>query len=360
MAVTADDVKYWFIDAGMDPDFELGLNQDPSVQARYDRIAEEINSGTKTVAEKKASIAMLGDRGGTMSPAKQAAQAADAAAAKLAAEIAAQKAENRQTFNLVYAWLPEGARSVFVDEYVESGNSEAGWAKIRQDSRYEDWFPGNLTPDGRVRYSEDVYEATVEGFRDVYRAYGLNSNLLNGRIGNLIGGEVSPSEFAARVNNVWTRVVSASEHIKRYYAGAGRSVTDQALLAGALDPELGDQILDQRISNAEIGGEALGSGFRLSEARVDMLRSEGMNKTRANQIFGDAERLVPVLDVLSKRHNDPDDDFDINNFVSAEFFKDPEQTLRMQRMITQERMSFRNRLSLRQSQSGALTGLLAE
>jgi hypothetical protein len=263
---------------------------------------------------------------------------------------------------LIYKWLPSGAIDLWINEWIESGNTNAAWATIRNDSRYEQWFPGNLTEDGRVRYSEEQYANTVESYRDVYRSIGLNDSLLDGRMGDLIRGEVSPNEFNTRVTSMWSRVISASDSIRQYYANTYgvHGLTTEALLAGALDPDVGDQILDGRISVAEVGGEAAGSGFNISAARVQELVGEGMDRGQADQLFGEAEQLVPILSMLAQRHNDPNDEFDIENFLSAEFFRNPAENLRMQRLVAQERAQFTSGLSTRRSQSGALTGLIAE
>jgi len=326
--------------------------------ARMQRIADELNAGTRTSNQLQNSLAHLNrsQTGETASTTTMTQTPSTFVDPKLSRE------EQRREMNLIYKWLPPGAIDLWINEWVESGNEDAAWAVIRTNSQYEKWFPGNLTEDGRVRYSEEQYAATVESYRDIYRSMGLNSSLLDGRIGDLIRGEVSPNEFSARVTGMWDRVISASDSIRQYYADINgvQGLTTEALLAGALDPEVGDKILDGRISVAEVGGEALGSGFRLSAARVQELVGEGMTRNTANNLFGEAERLVPILSTLARRHNDPNDEFDIEDFLNAEFFKNPAENLRTQRLVAQERAQFTSGLSARRNQAGAMTGLIAE
>jgi len=71
----------------------------------------------------------------------------------------------------------------------------------------------------------------------------------------------------------------------------------------------------------------------LFEAGVD-------DRSQAQQLFASAEAALPVLNVLAARHADPDDDFDLKEFVSAQVLRDPEQRQRMRRLIAQERSSF--------------------
>ena len=370
---TAEDVAGMFSDVGADPTWNTGTAQlvdgswtytgsgaTADADARMQAIADRLNAGTISTGDLQNSLAHILRSGGSTNQTTTTLPPGTTTDTSTFVDPKLDREQQRREMNLIYDWLPSGAIDLWINEWVESGNTDAAWAVIRNDSQYEKWFPGNLTEDGRVRYPEENYAAAVEGYRDVYRAYGLSESLIDGRIGDLIRGEVSPTEFSARVGNMWSRVVSASESIQQYYADTYgvNGLTPQALLAGALDPDVGDQILDGRISVAEIGGEALGSGFAISAGRVEELVAEGMNKSQADQLFGEAERLVPILDVLARRHNDPDDDFDIEEFLNAEFFRDPVQNLRTQRLVAQERAQFTSGVSTRRDESGAMTGLL--
>jgi len=128
-----------------------------------------------------------------------------------------------------------------------------------------------------------------------------------------------------------------------------------------MDPALGELILGQQIAFAEIGGEAAESGFDMSTDRVERLAEvAGMSRERANELFQDAETMVPLLSTLVRRHNDPDDTFDLDEFISADIFADPDQMYRMRRIMSQERSMFRGGLSVAQGEGGALTGLIAQ
>jgi hypothetical protein len=371
---TAAEIAAYFEENGVDPTWNSGTAKlvdgvwtysgagaTADADARMQSIADRINSGTLDWSSLDNSLAhILRSGGSTNSTGLTAGTGVIPGTTFVDPKL--DRAQQRREMELIYGWLPSGAIDLWINEWIESGNEDAAWAVIRTNSQYEKWFPGNLTEDGRVRYSEEQYAATVESYRDIYRSMGLNSSLLDGRIGDLIRGEVSPNEFSSRVTGMWDRVISASESIRQYYADTNgvQGLTTEALLAGALDPDVGDKILDGRMSVAEVGGEALGSGFRLSAARVEELIGEGMTRNIANSLFGEAERLVPTLSVLARRHSDPNDEFDIEDFLSAEFFKNPAENLRTQRLVAQERAQFTSGLSARRNQAGAMTGLIAE
>jgi len=74
---------------------------------------------------------------------------------------------------------------------------------------------------------------------------------------------------------------------------------------------------------------------------ADMLFEAGVDdKSQARQLFASAEAAIPVLNVLASRHADPDDTFDLNEFVESEVMADPTQKRRVRRLLAQERSTF--------------------
>jgi hypothetical protein len=262
----------------------------------------------------------------------------------------------------IYYWMPAGALSLFIDTYIQKG-ADAAWAAVRQSDQYEVWFPGNMDSNGNIRYAEDQYNGIRESYRDVMRAVGLEPTAiaeLEQRFVDLMEGEVSPNEFMGRVEQVYTRIVSASDQIKEYYASQygieGLETGD--LLFAALDPSFGRLTLEENFRIAEVGGAAAESGFDIDAGMAELLSERGLNLPAARQTFGTAQHLVPLMDVLAQRHFDPDDDFDINEFLQAEVFKDPTQNLRMRRLMAQERSNFAQSSGFSTS-NGRITGLTA-
>jgi len=244
----------------------------------------------------------------------------------------------------IYYWMPAGALGVFVDAYIAKGR-DAAFAAIRQHPDYEVWFPGNMDDYGNIRYPEDQYAGVRESYRDVMRAVGIEPTAiaqLENRFVELMEGEVSPSEFMFRVEQTYNRIVSASDQIKQYYAdiyGIG-GLTTEDLLFAAMDPEFGRLTLEEGFRIAEVGGAASESGFDIEGQMAELISDRGVNLAQARELFGTAQHLVPILDTLARRHFDPDDDFDINEFVSSEVFNDPAQNLRMRRLMARERSIF--------------------
>jgi len=261
----------------------------------------------------------------------------------------------------IYGWLPVEAIDLFVNSYLETEDSTAAWAVVRSDTRYETWFPGNLTDDGRVRYSEAVYGRTIAEYDEVFMNVGIDPSVFRDRYGEFIAGDVTPQELELnRVNPMFDRVLSRSEALKEIYANYFNvEFTDSALLASALDPDLGERILTQQITIAEIGGAAAVREFDVSRQFASMLSERGMDQDRANAVFGSARALLPILDVLARRHSDPDETFDLEEFVGGVELDDEEQRRRMDRLAAQEGSLFTGgkQISYSQGKTGGLGGL---
>jgi len=269
-----------------------------------------------------------------------------------------------EEIRVTFAYLPDDLVDAYIEYYTDTADEDVIWAQIRQDSRYEEWFPGNLTDDGRPRYAEDVYAAVTASYDDVFRSVGIDGVALDemrAQYGTLIGGDVSPQELEAnRVVPMYERIISQSDALRSYYASEfGVEMSLTALVASAMNPELGEKVLTKQISLAEIGGEALESGYELKSETVEQLFQTGkIGRAEADRLFQTAENVLPTLNVLAARHADPDDDFDINEFLQADVFLDPTQRRRMNRLVAQERSTFgASGVDIARSQFGGLAGL---
>ena len=264
-------------------------------------------------------------------------------------------------FDLLYGWLPAAAREAFRQAWIN--DTDTAWQVVRQDSRYETWFPGNKTEDGRVRISEENYAITVTEYDDAFRAVGIDPDgpaSFRSMYGDLIRGEVKADElYTDRLAPMYDRIVASSQSIRQYYADTYgiANMTPEAYLAGVLDPDLGTRVLAGQIGIAEIGGEALESGFDISASYAKQLYETGVGRQQADEVFRAAESAIPTLQVLAQRHDDPNDTFDINNFSEAMFFSDPTQLRRIRRLQAQESSLFSNSTSQTQYRRANDTGL---
>ena len=261
---------------------------------------------------------------------------------------------------LRYPWLPSSLIQIYVDAMVETGDAHLAWSSVRNSDQYDTYFPGNRREDGTLRYTEGQYSSIVEDYRDTIQAAGINPELFEDQYAALIAGNVAPQEFFQRVDAITERVRFAGPAVQAEYRELWNlDLTEEALIASLMDPLLRQRVLDKQITMAEISGAGAERGFDIDFDLAAKLFSADIDEDQAQQIFGQAASMLPALSVLARRHGDPDDEFDLEEFTSAAVFDDPYQRQRMRRLIAQERASFSQpgRLGTKLDQAGGQVGL---
>lgn len=232
---------------------------------------------------------------------------------------------------------------------------------LREEPAWDTLFPGNRYPDGSPIHTEDNYRRIESAFSDALISIDVNPSLFRAKFPELIQGHVSPDEFVTRVETVYSRVIDAAPAIRNFYASNfSEDMTDSAIVASFLDPDVGQAILSKQVAMSEVGGEAAESGFSVTTDFAKNLVNAGLDsQSEAAQFFGLAENMLPVLGTLSARHADPDDPFDLEEFTEYQLFNDPAARQRVRRLLAQEETSFGpdSMLAVNRNQSGSLTGL---
>ena len=263
----------------------------------------------------------------------------------------------------LFPWLPVALVAIYEAEYISSGDPELAWARVRASSEYDQFLPGMRRDDGSLRLrDEQAYFAVMDGYADVFKSYNLNPRFFEDKFVGLLVGDVSPEELDVdRIGPVYERVIEAAPAIIEDYATRWNvEMTPESIIAGILDPELGDKIINRQVSISEIAGEGAESGFGVSDALVEQLYRAGVDRREADRLFSQASNVIPVLSTLAKRHADVDDTFDLEEFVSADIFSDPKQRRRMRRLLSQERSIFANvgaQTAFARQRVGGITGL---
>ena len=259
------------------------------------------------------------------------------------------------------SWMTRtGLADVWREAYITYGDSTLAMEEVRRAPEYDTYFAGNRREDGSLRYDENTYFGIIESYEDALLSVNVNPDLYTEKFGDLIAGLVSPTEFVNRVEAMYENVIESSPAIRDFYAtNYGIDMTDSAIIASFLDPDVGQAVLDKRISISQIGGEAATRGLNVSFEYAESLERAGVSRSGAQDFFGDAVGMVPALSVLAARHADPDDEFDLEEFTQASIFDDPTQRQRMRRLIAQERSTFTGggQVDYMRAPSGGITGL---
>lgn len=261
------------------------------------------------------------------------------------------------------SWLPRGAVRAFLDYWMAGADADDAWHQVQADERYDDWFPENRRRDGTIRMPEYEYYANMQGYVNALQSVGVNRvRPFLDDLPKLIKGEVTVTEFQNRLSEVTRRVLNVLPAIQREFASISNldGWSREDILAAMIKPSLGAEMLDKQITLAEIGGEAITAGWTITDRMQRQLYQAGVDRDVAHDLFGDASELVPVLSALARRHDDPDDEFDLKDFVSSAVYNDPEQRRRLFRLMNQERTSFVTGDTFsfeRTDEQGALRGL---
>lgn len=234
-------------------------------------------------------------------------------------------------------------------------------ATLRTDPRYEVWFPGNLAPDGSVHLLEGAYWQTRREHADVISQLGMNAGVFDeGLWISLITGDVDVVEFAARVRTLSNDILARSDGIRDYFAEqfGATGISDAAILESAFSGN--SDAIRRSVGTAVVGFEGQIRGFDVGlQVASSLFDANITTQGQAQELFGQAASQVPLFGRLAERHFDPDDDFDLGEFIEASVFNDQEQLSRIQRLLSQERSQFSAFRPLR-GRRGEVAGLIPQ
>ena len=251
---------------------------------------------------------------------------------------------------------------VYETEWGISASDDLALQAIRQTTEYQVLFAGNYDEEtGMARMTESEYMSSKAAFDATLVGMDLNPTYFADDFVTALNNEVSPREFIGRMEAAYERVIQSSDAIKQYYSeNFGIELSDAAILASAINPTIGQEILDRKISIAEIGGEAAARGFDVSIGFGEQLAQAGIDKRAAGDFFGKASSLIPAMSTLAARHGDPDDPFNLEDVSAAFLFDDPKTRRRIRQLQAQESASFTGGATIdyKRTQTGGIAGLV--
>ena len=269
-------------------------------------------------------------------------------------------------------WLPESLIQIYANSFAETQNKDIAIAEVRASEDYETYFPKNKRDDGTVRLSESDYASVKESYGLTIEDYGMNKDYFENTFATLIEKGVSPNEFRQRVASASDGITQNIPAVREYYAtNFNLDLNDNQILASVIDPDIGQAIIEGRITQAQIGGEAQARGFNLNADEVQALERAGLTQAQARQLFAAAEQEVPRLATLARRFEPESIDetetvtpgglteregYDIEEFVEAQVFGSAEEKERIRRLQAQEE-SLSSPIGGAARKGGRVTGL---
>ena len=259
---------------------------------------------------------------------------------------------------ILFPWIPEQLLNVYAGAWQQYGTADLALQVMRQDGSYEQHFAGNRRDDGSVRLPEAEYLAVKEGYRRETAALGLDPSRFEERYTQAIINGRSVDEFSDGITSFAAGILSRGDSIRSFYAttyGTG-DLSDTALIDSALTGE-SPLVIERRIRSAQIGGEAAGYGFSIARQQAERLEMLGLDQQAARGLFSKAQQDLPTLGQLFARHNDPDDDFTLDEYTDAVVLQDADQLAKIRRVHGQERSLFSSASLLAADQAGRTVGL---
>ena len=246
----------------------------------------------------------------------------------------------------LYPGLPESFIQLYARYWESTGDAQQAISQTRQDSQYDNIFPGNKTERGQIRYDEVTYFALEDSYIGTLAEYGIpratSINILQDRFVNLLENEVSANEFQQRVAAVYRGIQENIPQVQQFYAdNFDINLDEQSIFLGALDPTVGEDIVSGKITAAQIGGEARRAGFTISLEEAQRIQRSGLSQQEARRLFTQAQTEIPRIQELQTRGGrEPVEEFGLEQFTEAAVFQSPEELEEIRRLEREEQSRF--------------------
>ena len=251
-----------------------------------------------------------------------------------------------------------GLFDTFLNRFINTGSAQTALQEVRQSDAYANVFVGNRREDGTLRMDEAEWFAYKRGWSRTLAGFGLNPEefLARDRLRESVEGEVSIQELNQRLQITQDGILDNIDAVRQFYAGNyGLDVSAEAILGMAIDPDIQRDVLERRITAAQIGGEASVQGFIRGIDRAEELARIGVSQTQARELYGNAARRLPALSATTQRFNLGGTS--IGQFEDAALGQDSAGVLRFERAMQRESSNFSSTSDTRRDNGGGLTGL---
>ena len=204
----------------------------------------------------------------------------------------------------IYPWMTDGLVSILIDGeggYVETGRIDIALANMRASETYAKTFPGIKRKDDTLRMTESEYFETVDVMKDALRGYNLNPEVFNEDITNAIAGDVSAKEFVSRLEYGYSNIVNNIPAVKDvYFREYGLDLTDEALFAMFISPNIAESVLQNQILVSSIIAEAEAAGSSLTKTGALAFAQAGITQQGAREVFGQVAQLQGLQNIAAQ------------------------------------------------------------
>jgi hypothetical protein len=195
-----------------------------------------------------------------------------------------------------------------IKRFMEAGlGSNQAAVELKKTTAYTTRFKGNeiRRAAGLNVMSEAAYLQLEDAYNETLRAYGLQGyfgadrKVSQARMSELIGNDIAAPEFKERIDTVVTRVNNSDPNIKATLKSF-YNIEDTDLVKYFLSPKENLPMLQQKVTAAEIGNEALKQNLITNVNSAQALAQMGITQAEAREGYSEISQILPTTTKLGQ------------------------------------------------------------
>ena len=148
--------------------------------------------------------------------------------------------------------------------------------------------------------TEIQYLELKDDMKDQLRNYNLNPDIFADEIVEAIEGDVDKEEFSARLAFGYNELINNKDIVMRVYRDEyGMDLTDEALFAMFISPDISQAVLENQILTSQILAEAEIAGVGLGKEVATKFVKGKITQRQSAEIFQRAEQLSGLTGVAA-------------------------------------------------------------
>ena len=205
----------------------------------------------------------------------------------------------------LFPYFPGNILNIILDSWVDTGSIDQAIAQGRASDDYAKTFPGIKREDGSLRMTEIQYLEVKDAMKDSLRNYNLNPDIFENEIIDAIQGDVDIQEFQGRLQFGYEQLINNRDVVLEVYrAEYGMDLTEEALFAMFISPEIATSVLENQILVSQILAEAEVADITLGKSTVQDFISAGISQEQARSLFRETEQLSGLTGVAAQMGQD--------------------------------------------------------
>jgi hypothetical protein len=199
-----------------------------------------------------------------------------------------------------------------IKRFMEEGlGSNQAAVELRKTTSYINRFRGNeiRRAAGLNVVSEATYLELENSYNETLRAFGLQGyfgvdrKVSQAKMADIIGNDISATEFKDRIDTVVTRVNNSDPNVKATLKSF-YGIQDDDLVKYFLNPKENLPKLQEKVLSAEIGSEAIKQNLLTDVTSASALAQLGITKAQAREGYQGIANVMPTTTKLGQIYDE--------------------------------------------------------